>query len=105
MTTYCVFCGFTNSTVPATGPRGAHGFVSLATPRFLDPPCYSRACVLHSLAWRHLARHAERSTPNAAQRLRRRRKGLTANGGPRATMLQAMMDLAFRRSDRSIGPS
>src|ERR1700693_5047249 len=59
----------------------------------------------HSLAWRHLARRAERSPPNAAQRLRRRRKGLTANGASRATMLLAMMDFEFRRSDRRIGPS
>ena len=46
MTTYCVYCGFTSSTVPATGPRGAHDFVSLATPRFLDPPYYLTACAL-----------------------------------------------------------
>jgi hypothetical protein len=52
MTTYCVYCGFASSTVPATGPRGAHGFVSLVTPRFLQSSLLLNSMILHSLAWR-----------------------------------------------------
>src|SRR5436309_1419852 len=42
MTTYCVFCGFTNSTIPATEPRG----LACAAERVIEvgAPGVSRGC-------------------------------------------------------------
>ena len=84
-TTDCPTCGFINSTVPATGPR-EKAFLSVARsvsanlpPLFKQrrrPPLEADVCI-HGMEGQLLGR-AERSTPNAAQRLRRRRKGLTA---------------------------
>jgi hypothetical protein len=92
MTTDKRGCGFTTSTVPATGPRGARATLVLPAQRLVIPPLPKRIHIALKGMAASLARPSRAVTPPKPRSgLRRRRKGVDGEDSDRGTSGLAMI--------------